>query len=69
MKKLSKDIRTSKDFMRYYINDKGQKVKPYNLELKSNFQAKEDWLGYALLLSIGVLIISTIILLMQQLKL
>ena len=46
MKKLSKDIRTSKDFMRYYINDKGQKVKPYNLELKSNFQAKEDWLGF-----------------------
>ena len=57
--------------MKYYINDKGQKVKNFSSpgELKPRWKAKQDWFGYAFLFTLGVLIISTIILLMQQLKL
>ena len=57
--------------MKYYINDKGQKVKRFQGspgELKPRWKAKQDWFGYAFLFTLGVLIISTIILLMQQLK-
>lgn len=55
----------------YSVNYKGQKIKPYKSELKS-YKKKINWdsiVSYAIVFTIGILIItSTIILLMQQLK-